>query len=67
MTFQADLKDNIKRGDGLYIESLDLADAYIDRNGLDFPQEPEARNILPDPDCMSNPILELDLIKAGVT
>lgn len=65
--FQSDLKDNIKRGDEHYLESLDLADAYIARNGLEFPQEPEARNILPDPGCVTNPILELDLIKAGVT
>ena len=46
---------------------LDSADAYIDRNGLDFPEEPEARNILPDPECVTNPILELDLAEAGVT
>jgi putative flavoprotein involved in K+ transport len=67
VTFQSDLKDNIRRGDEHYLGSLDLADAYVARNGLDFPEEPEARNILPDPDCVTNPILELDLIKAGVT
>ena len=65
--FQSDLKNNITRGDQHYLESLDLADAYIVRNGLDFPEEPEARKILPDPDCVTNPILGLDLIKAGVT
>jgi len=67
VTFQSNLKDNIKRGDEHYLESLDLADAYIERNGLDFPEEPEARNMLSDPDCVANPILKLDLIKAGVT
>jgi len=67
VAFQSDLKDNIKRGDEHYLSSLDLADAYITRNGLDFPEEPEARNLLSDPDCVTNPILELDLIKAGIT
>ena len=67
VTFQSDLVDNIARGDKNYLELLDSADAYIDRNGLDFPEEPEARNILPDPECVTNPILELDLAEAGVT
>lgn len=67
VTFQSDLRDNIKRGDEHYLESLDLADAYITRNGLDFPEEPEARNILPDPDCLTNPILQLNLAQAGIT
>ena len=44
-----------------------MADAYIIRNGLDFPEEPAARNMFSDPDCLTHPILELDLIKAGIT
>ena len=28
---------------------LDEADAYVARNGLDLPEEPEARRIEPDP------------------
>ena len=35
--------------------------------GLDLPLEPEAHEIGPDPDCMTNPILALDLKKAGIT
>ena len=46
---------------------LDAADAYIAREGLDFPQEPEARKLDADPACMTDPILELNLAKAGVT
>jgi putative flavoprotein involved in K+ transport len=46
---------------------LDTADAYIKRNGLDLPQEPQAWAVLPDPQCLRQPLLELDLIKAGVT
>ncbi|MDN0077643.1 NAD(P)/FAD-dependent oxidoreductase [Crenobacter sp. SG2303] len=67
VTFQSDLASNIAHGDENYLSLLDAADAYIERNGLDLPEEPEARNILPDPECLTNPILELDLAEAGIT
>ena len=67
MRFAPDLADNITGGDANYLSMLDMADAYIARNGLDLPKEPEARNLVPAPDCMSNPMRELDLITAGVT
>ena len=66
MTFQSDLAENIARGDANYLSLLDAADAYIERNGLDLPQEPEARRLLPDPECLTHPILGLDLAGAGV-
>ncbi|CAH0316873.1 putative flavoprotein involved in K+ transport [Pseudomonas frederiksbergensis] len=66
-TFQPNLADNLARGDENYLALLNAADAYIERNGLDLPEEPEARHTFPDPDCVTNPILELDLAKAGVT
>ncbi|MDD1012717.1 flavin-containing monooxygenase [Pseudomonas rubra] len=65
--FEANLAENIARGDENYLALLDAADAYIARNGLDLPQEPEARVMLPDPLCLTQPILELDLAKAGVS
>jgi putative flavoprotein involved in K+ transport len=46
---------------------LDEADAYVDRNGLDLPEEPDARKLDQDPECVTNPILELDLAKANIT
>lgn len=67
VSFQADLAENIARGDENYLALLDAADAYIAANGLDLPPEPEARIMLPDPPCISQPILELDLAKAGIT
>ncbi|MES0811743.1 NAD(P)/FAD-dependent oxidoreductase [Roseibium sp. SCPC15] len=67
VTFQSDLADNISLGDENYLSVLDEADAYIARNGLDLPEEPEARAIATDPDCVTNPLLELDLAEAGVT
>ncbi|WP_435311947.1 flavin-containing monooxygenase [Primorskyibacter sedentarius] len=65
--FRDDLRTNIAAGDASYIQMLDLADAYTTRNGLDLPQEPEARDMLPDPECLTNPIRELDLKGAGIT
>ncbi|WP_333609868.1 NAD(P)/FAD-dependent oxidoreductase [Pantoea piersonii] len=65
--FQPDLAENIARGDENYLSLLDAADAYIARNGLDLPEEPEARHFLPDPACVTQPILTLDMVEAGIT
>jgi putative flavoprotein involved in K+ transport len=67
MRFAPDLRTNIENGDANYLSMLDEADAYVARNGLDLPEEPEARIFGPDPDCMTNPIGELHLGQAGVT
>ena len=67
LTFAPDLADNINQGDANYLSLLDEADAFIARNGLDLPEEPEARVIRSDPACVTDPLLELDVAKAGVT
>jgi putative flavoprotein involved in K+ transport len=67
MHFAADLHANIAHGDANYLSLLDEADAYITRHGLDLPLEPDARTIAPDPACVTDPLLELDLTDAGVT
>lgn len=67
VTFQPDLAANLARGDENYLAVLDAADAYIERNGLSLPLEPEARRVFPDPECVRKPILELDLAEAGIT
>lgn len=61
-----DLAANIRGGDADYLSLLDEADAYVAQKGLDLPEEPEARNIAPDPDCMRKPILRLDLADSGI-
>lgn len=66
MTFASDLGDNLARGDASYMSLLDEADAYAARNGLDLPSDPEARRIEPEPDCVTNPVLALNLKGAGV-
>jgi putative flavoprotein involved in K+ transport len=67
MRFAPDLGDNIANGDDNYLSLLDEADAYIERNGLDLPEEPDAHVLGPDPECVTSPVLELDLARAGVT
>ncbi len=66
MHFASDLANNLAQGDVNLLSVLDQADAYIDRNGLDLPQEPEARNIEPDLQCVTDPLLELNLAEAGI-
>jgi putative flavoprotein involved in K+ transport len=66
MIFASDLAQNLARGDASCMALLDEADAYAVRNGLELPDEPEARKIEPNPDCVTNPVLELNLRKAGI-
>ena len=67
MIFAPDLAANLSKGDADYVSVLDEADAYITRNALDLPPEPEARVIGPDPDCLTNPVLSLDIAAAGIS
>lgn len=67
VSFMMDLAENLALGDANYMSLLDEADAYVARNGLDLPEEPEARAIEPDPECVTHPIAELNLAQAGVT
>ena len=56
LTFAADLAKNIEDGDENYISMLQEADAYVTRNGIELPPEPEAHVLGSDPDCVANPI-----------
>ncbi|WP_321916034.1 MULTISPECIES: NAD(P)/FAD-dependent oxidoreductase [unclassified Paraburkholderia] len=67
VTFEQDLVANLKRGDENLMSLLDAADAYVERNGIDLPNDPEARHIPADPECVAHPLRELDLAAAGVT
>lgn len=67
VTFKPDLTENLDRGDQNYLSLLDAADAYIERNGLDLPLEPGARERVADADCITHPLHALDLAQAGVT
>lgn len=64
--FAPDLVENLRAGDENHDALLDEADAYVARNGLDLPEEPNARDRVPDADCIARPILSLDLAEAGI-
>ncbi|MGF7244130.1 putative flavoprotein involved in K+ transport [Pseudomonas oryzihabitans] len=67
VTFKQDLNNNLDSGDQNYLALLDAADAYIERNGLDLPLEPQARDRVADAECISSPLQALNLAEAGVT
>lgn len=67
MSIAPDLRENIARGDANYLSMLDEADAYIARNGLDLPEEPQARVFAADPACVTDPIRSVDFAAAGIT
>jgi putative flavoprotein involved in K+ transport len=66
LLFASDLAERIAEGDANLLAMLDAADAYIIREGLDFPEEPEARALAPLPACVTDPLLALNLRAAGV-
>lgn len=66
VSFAPDLADNLAQGDASLFSLLDEADAYVARNGLDLPDDPDARRVEPDPDCVTHPIAELNLAEAGI-
>jgi len=64
--FAPDLARNIALGDANLRATLDAADAYAAREGLDLPEDRQAREIPPDPACMIDPLSQLDFVEAGV-
>jgi putative flavoprotein involved in K+ transport len=65
--FATGLKKNLEKGDADYLSVLDAADAYVARNGLDLPAESGARVFDAHPECVRDPMREMDLVEAGVT
>jgi putative flavoprotein involved in K+ transport len=65
--FAPDLADSLAAGDVAYAAFLDMVDAHVARHGLDMPQDPGTRAVLPDPPCVTAPLLRLDLDAAGIT
>jgi putative flavoprotein involved in K+ transport len=59
--FAGDLADSLASGDAVHAGFLDMADAHVERHGLDMPREPAARVRLPNPPCVTEPIRRLDL------
>ena len=66
LTFAPDLAINIIEGDKNYLDLLAEADTFVTEKALDLPKEEEAKIIGPEPACMTNPILSLDIKKTGI-
>jgi putative flavoprotein involved in K+ transport len=66
LTFADNLKTNVENGDANYLSVLEEADAFVKRNKLDLPEEPEAKIIRPAPDCMINPLASLSIADANI-
>ena len=66
LTLAPDLARNIAGGDANYLAVLDEADAHAAREGLDLPQEPQARVLGPMPRDATEPVLRLDLAREGI-
>ncbi len=67
LQFLPNLAKNIAAGDANYLSVLEAADAYVREKGLNFPEEAGAHRIAPDPECVTHPILHLNLAAAGIT
>ena len=65
--FKDNLKHNLDDADSALLAFYNEADAYIKNNGLDLPAEPQARQLLPDPECVTQPILTLDLAAQNIS
>jgi putative flavoprotein involved in K+ transport len=67
MQFAPDLAKNVAQGDANYLSVLDAADAYVAQNGIDLPEEPQSRQIGPDPPCVTQPLAQLNFAAANIT
>lgn len=64
--FANDLVTNLADGDNAYLDMLREADAYVERNGVELPADPQAWEIQPDAPCIQNPLQRLDLKEGNV-
>lgn len=67
LNFSSDVRQNVDAGDDYYAQMLDAADAYVTSMGLDLPLDPDAHRTWPDPECLTNPLLSLELKAMGIT
>ena len=67
MAFAPDLATNLAKGDADYLSVLDQADAWVLRNAVFLPPEPEAHLIPADPACVTSPVMSLNLADENIT
>jgi putative flavoprotein involved in K+ transport len=64
--FADDLAESLTLGDAAYASFLDKVDDYIERHGMNLPEEPQARAKHPDPPCLAEPVRQLDRNSIGL-
>jgi putative flavoprotein involved in K+ transport len=67
LAISSDLTNSLSAGDKAYFGFLNMVDTHVRESGTCFPVEPEAWITEPDPACVTHPVLQLDLNKAGIT
>ena len=60
------LAESLVAGDLVYSTFLTMVDGYVKLRGLDVPQEPAARAVLPEPACVTEPLQKLDIGADGI-
>jgi putative flavoprotein involved in K+ transport len=64
--FASDLAERLAYGDASYASFLDTMDAHADRHGLNLPEDSAAREVQPDPLCLTQPLRRLDISAEGI-
>lgn len=62
-----DIGENLARGDASLVDFMRQADEHAARTGLDLPPSDASFKVLRNPMKVSDPILTLDLVAAGIS
>jgi putative flavoprotein involved in K+ transport len=61
-----DLTHSVAEGDAAYTAFLDLADAHVERHGMNMPSDPAARLVRSTRPCLAEPIASVDFRASGI-
>jgi putative flavoprotein involved in K+ transport len=67
LSIAPDLSKRLAYGDGAYAYFLDLADTHTRQHALDMPEDHLAREVFPDPLCLTEPLPQIDLRASGIS
>jgi putative flavoprotein involved in K+ transport len=66
LSFASDLKENLDRGDKWFNDFTSSVDDYVNKRGLDAPQESDSTAHMPENKEVAQPISDFDLSAAGI-
>jgi putative flavoprotein involved in K+ transport len=61
-----DLAESLADGDAMYASFLDRVDAHIEHHALAMPEDHDARAVVSDPPCITDPLRRLDIGAEGI-